>query len=288
MQNNKINNILIGTDPEIFLVGEYDNKIVPSYKFIKGDKYNPESITDQGHSIQSDNVMVEYTIPPSSNSDDFIKHNNFMLGYIRDTIASPNYCKLLISAYKEIDPEINEEEAANHFGCEPDYDAYTCNQNHVERLYPLGRSCGAHIHIGYDNPNMETSLDIIKAMDLFISIPLIILEPESLRKTLYGKAGAFRFKPKYGVEYRSPSNWWLTNDDSMKWVFESTLKACNFINEGSIITNEEDIIKAINTNDKILAKDILDDYNIELPSDLLLDSHFAYLNNNLDQGYEVS
>lgn len=37
-----------------------------------------------------------------------------------------------------------------------------------------------------------------------------------------------------------------------------------FINSGGIITNEQDIIKCINTYDKELAREILDDYNIPI------------------------
>lgn len=54
-----------------------------------------------------------------------------------------------------------------------------------------------HIHIGYNNPEIEKSVDIIKAMDLFLGIPSILMDKDTLRRSRYGKAGAFRFK-SYG------------------------------------------------------------------------------------------
>lgn len=66
-----------------------------------------------------------------------------------------------------------------------------------------------HIHLGYNDIEVpfngrihkykvdEQRARIVQAMDLFIGIPSVIMEPDNKRKELYGQAGAFRPKP-YG------------------------------------------------------------------------------------------
>ena len=107
---------------------------------------------------------------------------------------------------------------------------------------------------------------IIKTMDLFVGIPSVIQEPENDRKKLYGKAGAFRFK-EYGVEYRTVSNYYLENEKLTKWVFGATIKALDFVNDERMDEIEavaEIIQEAINNNDKVLAGNLINQFNLEL------------------------
>ncbi len=78
----------------------------------------------------------------------------------------------------------------------PDFNAWVGGKpNTVGGVKGCGRSAGGHIHIGYDDFNQTTSDFIVKALDLFISVPLVIAEPENKRKEMYGKAGAYRPQP---------------------------------------------------------------------------------------------
>lgn len=67
-------------------------------------------------------------------------------------------------------------------------------------------------------------------MDLFLSVPLMIFEPEHRRKEMYGKAGAFRPQP-WGVEYRVTSNYIYSSPELMTWAFNQTVRAIEFVNE---------------------------------------------------------
>lgn len=158
--------------------------------------------------------------------------------------------------------------------CSPDFNAYTQDQNIFSRDSETRRSCGGHLHISYPELNYKEGLKLIQALDLFISIPLVFLEPDSERKTLYGKAGAFRPKElqdkTFIIEYRSPSNFWVSSEETMRFIYKQILKAIKFVKEDGIITNPEDIIKAINENKADKAKEILNDYNIEVPNSLIL------------------
>lgn len=265
----KFKDLLIGSDPELFLI-DYSGEIVPASNYIIGNKENPEKITDEGHAIQYDNVMVEYNIPPCKTSENWIKEHNFVLDYIKETIAEPENLSLLIVASKDITPEVAENPIAQVFGCDPDFNAWSNDKNVVSRDYPLLRTCGGHIHLGSrDIVNEEVCKKLIQAMDLYLSIPLVLLEPDSMRKRMYGRAGAYRYKQlKNGIgiaEYRSASNFWLSSNDMMKFAFDQAQIAVNFVASGGIITNPNDIIEAINSNNGELAKEIMEDYNIVVP-----------------------
>lgn len=264
----KFKDLLIGSDPELFLVNNLD-QVEPASNYIIGNKEFPEPITDQGHAIQYDNVMVEYNIPPCQTKEDWVREHNFVLNYIKETIADPESLKIVIEASRDITPEVAEHPIAQVFGCDPDFNAWSNDKNSVSRDYPLLRTCGGHIHLGSkDIVNEEVCKKLIQAMDLYLSIPLVLLEPDSMRKRMYGKAGAYRYKQlKNGIgiaEYRSASNFWLSSNEMMEFAFNQAQMAVDFVACGGIITNPDDIIEAINTNNGELAKEIMEDYNIKI------------------------
>ena len=54
------------------------------------------------------------------------------------------------------------------------------------------RSAGFHIHVGYENPDVDTSLSLVRYMDVFLGIPSVVKDKDKKRRSLYGKAGCFR------------------------------------------------------------------------------------------------
>jgi hypothetical protein len=273
--------ITIGADPELFLKDK-DGKIVPAFLLVKGTKEEPEPISEKGHSIQYDNVMIEYQIPPCKTEDEFVENNKFVLKYIEETICNPKGLKISITASEHIENEYLEHPIANEFGCSPDFNAHTGDENKVVKGVPTLRSAGAHLHCSYTGLTPELAIKLIKALDLLISVPLVLIEPDSERKKLYGKAGAFRLKQlksgNYIVEYRSPSNFWLSSEDTMRFVYQQMIKAVEYVSLGGDVTNPDDIVNAINNNDKELAKEIISDYNMDIPNSLLPISKNVELN----------
>ena len=76
------------------------------------------------------------------------------------------------------------------------------------------RSCGGHLHIGFDRAknDMMARPHLVRILDLVAGVPSIIIDKDKDRRKLYGKAGAHRPKmieagdPYDGVEYRTLSN----------------------------------------------------------------------------------
>jgi len=102
-------------------------------------------------------------------------------------------------------------------------------------------------------------------MDIFLGLPSILQEPENQRKQLYGKAGAFRFK-EYGGEYRTISNYYASKPELMKWVFENTQAAIEFVNMEANLSQEEGdgIRAAINFNNAELASTLCSHFGVKL------------------------
>lgn len=113
----KIKNLTIGCDPELFLRTVDTKEFVPSYNYIKGDKKKPQAITDEGHNIQCDNVMLEYGVPPSKTPEEFIKNNMIVQNYISDKVAKPNGLEMVIFPYAEFtENNLKDKEKSERFG----------------------------------------------------------------------------------------------------------------------------------------------------------------------------
>ena len=62
------------------------------------------------------------------------------------------------------------------------------------------------------------------------------------------------------IEYRSLSNFWIKTDDSLKWAWNTTMKAIELVNSGKIEKVKElgiYIVEAINNNNNELAQELL-------------------------------
>jgi len=118
--------------------------------------------------------------------------------------------------------------------------------------------------VGWDDFTQEQQLDMIKAMDATLGLESVLLDDDTERKKLYGKAGCFRFTA-FGIEYRSLSNFWIKSDESLQWAWKTTMKAIDLVNSDKIEEVKElggYIVEAINTNNKELAQELLNKIDI--------------------------
>lgn len=256
----QINNISIGADPELFIENK-DGKIISAEGMIGGTKDEPKLISEEGHAIQEDNVMVEFNIPPSHSEDDFVSNLDFVESYLTTLLTLKDGCKLNYSASSELDPTYLQTPQAMMFGCEPDFNVYLKEPNSSPDSNTNLRTCGGHIHVGYDNPTIPVSELIVYAMDITLGLPSIHLDSDDRRKEMYGLAGCFRFKD-YGLEYRSLSNFWLISEESKRWAYQKTMEAIDLANSGLIPEIIEkfgdNIKKSIDSNNKDLATETIE------------------------------
>tara|TARA_R110000822_G_scaffold302649_2_gene426978 strand:+ start:26589 stop:27395 length:807 start_codon:yes stop_codon:yes gene_type:complete len=253
----KIKNISLGADPELFV--ERDGEIISAEGMIGGTKEEPKYISEDGHAIQEDNIMVEFNIPPCTDEEAFVDNLTHVEEHL-ETLLAVQGCSLNYSASAEVDPKYLTTIQAKMFGCEPDFNVYLKAPNTPPDPNGTLRSAGGHIHVGWDNPDQEQSELVIYAMDITLGLPSVSLDTDTRRKEMYGLAGCFRFKD-YGVEYRSLSNFWLKTEGLKRWAYQKTLEAIDLANSGLIL----DIIKTHGAD----IKDAIDNNNVDLAQELI-------------------
>lgn len=263
MENKKINIIALGSDPEFFIRDVKNEIYVPSVGLIGGTKEEPRAISEDGHYVQEDNVMVEVNLPPCIDPERFQMNLDYILNnlnrHLEDNI-NPNYeIRIVASADFTLD-QLNTEQAQT-VGCEPDRNAWFDMDNPSPILPETVRFAGGHIHISYDKPDMQTNIEIVKAMDMFLGLPSVIMDDDDRRKEIYGTPGRYRNK-KYGVEYRSLSNYWLSSFEKVQWVFNQVNKAIEFLNNGNTVDNIVPVI--IDTDNKEKALEFVKKNNIDI------------------------
>lgn len=238
----------IGCDPELFLVDEA-GKFKSVIGLLGGDKWIPRMLTKDGHACLEDNVAVEFNIPPCNSFEQFKKEVQATMEMVKGILpANLHYDQS--SAVSFPDDELACEQAWV-FGCEPDYNAWTMEENPKPHSDDKNlRSAGGHIHVGSALAVTDPAA-VVRAMDLFLGVPSVTLDSGTLRRQLYGKAGAMRPKP-YGVEYRTLSNFWIFSDNLINWAYTGTQRALDFVHSGKELPAEhgELIQECINNNNK--------------------------------------
>ena len=251
---------LIGADPELFIRERQYGHYKSAVGLIGGSKWAPKAIDNEGHAILEDNVALEFNIKPADSLDAFRASIHKVLDHFR--LILPDYDLDTASAVSFPKEEL-ETPQAQEFGCEPDYDAWRkCVNNKPVAEDQNLRSAGGHLHLGHEIAK-EDPVAVIRAMDLFLGVPSIQLDKGTLRRELYGKAGAFRPKP-YGCEYRTLSNFWIFSDEYIKWAYEGSQRALEFVASGSVIKPEHHfpIQRCINTSNMDDLNMLQKEYNL--------------------------
>jgi hypothetical protein len=265
-----IKNIQLGADPEIFLVDTRTNLLVSSIDKIGGSKWAPRELGD-GFAVQEDNVLAEINIPPAKTADDFVKHIQRGIKLLEEALPDDNLA-LLIQASGFMPADELKDERACVFGCDPDFNAWLAGapNDHPQADNPLLRSAGGHIHVGYTltDKNIQresVNENIVRWMDYYLGVPSILMDADTERRKLYGKAGAYRHK-SYGVEYRTLSSFWLTSDKLISWAFNQTQKAIKRAAASEFIDERigKKVQNIINSTNKIAAEKFVHEHELVL------------------------
>lgn len=255
---SKVKNYTVGTDPEVFLWDPTKEQYVGSIGIVPGSKKEPHLFYNaEGYKVLCDNLSVEFNVPPAKIAEEFADNIIFAMNYIQnEIIPSPLQIAVVTTADFGFDDFVKP--GAMEFGCEPDTNAWTGKENPVPDASTIWfRAAGGHIHVGYDNHNHKTNMELIKAIEVNLTLPLVLMDPDFRRRQIYGGAGAYR-TTKYGVESRSPSNYWVRDRNHIIWAFRRVQDAIKDVNNGvkyDVFASE--IIDAINNTNKELASSLL-------------------------------
>lgn len=255
----------IGTDPEFF-VKKNGFVLTSQEAHIEGNKDSPFKINEDV-SIQRDNVTAELSISPSSSASEF---SSSIVSAI-DSVESLYGIQLMSYGSYKFDPEkLSNIPEAMTFGCSTEFSAYTGRPIRSCGVPEDGlRSAGGHIHVSYSpKVDEEFNREIVKAMDIFLGVPSVLIDRDNQRRKIYGAAGSYRDKD-YGLEYRSLSNFWLSSEELMEWVFNNTNEAFNMSSRSPISVSDmyssKSVKKIINENNSSMARLFVEEFNIPMP-----------------------
>lgn len=259
-----IKNVMLGSDPELFIINSKTKEVVSSIGLIPGEKGDPwtEGLPE-GYGLEIDNILAEFNIPPCKTKKEWIHHMNFMKDFIRDFVkkVNPDY-DIMHVASQHVNPAILNNPIAQLFGCSVSYNAYTKGPNPKPEGDKTNlRSCGVHVHVSYNNNDVDTSIDLVKMFDMFLGVPSVILDPDTERRSLYGKAGDFRIC-SYGVEFRVLSGYFLKDDKTIGFMWDQAMKAIDAYNNGMFPMFEDRVQHIINTSDVKEAERFVKQFNI--------------------------
>lgn len=273
---NKINKdeVLVGSDFEMFIEDTNTGDIVSAIPFLSGTKQNPEKTDKSGCCTQHDGVLAECNVPPVklNEGDLFIDNVKYVKDYIKDNLIKKSNLRLICCATASLPDEQLLDPEANQIGCDSDYNAWKDAEiNDKPDKFPgTLRTTGGHFHFSYPNADIDTSINLMKLFDTFVSVPFVLIDKDTKRRELYGKAGSFRlqnWENAQGFEARTLSGFCFNNDDYLNYIFNQLNQMFDYYNDNSMEEIEKDsdkIVECINTINEELALELCKKYNINI------------------------
>jgi hypothetical protein len=284
-----MDNLLFGSDPEVFVVEKKDNKewALPVPFFINNyhapvleidqDHKHPVLFKDNNYAIMMDGVAFEYTLPPVKTARDMFNNIQSGLNRLRDYASKLGYEVSIKPAVNyDFDRFYSERDTLSVqcglFGCDRDWDAVLGNNydspsiDATKHPYRYG---GGHFHMSdYNQLLRDYPIPMIKFMAICQGNYSIAhskyLPLEKLRAWKYGQPARYRIQNYKdgitGIEYRTPSNHWIETLETIEGMFSYAQKAYSYLAARRLdIINEflEPTIKAISEADASLANRIL-------------------------------
>jgi len=263
----------IGADPELFL--RENGKAISAFGMVEGTKESPYKTPNGAYQV--DGMALEFNIDPVSTVGQFEQFNINIIKTIQEMkqrVSQNSDVKkytFAIQPTQDFDEKYLESQpaAALELGCDPDFNAYTGEENPRPDGTRTFRTAAGHVHVGWganiptDNEeHREICNNFVKMLDATVGMFMTFIDRDPRRREMYGKAGACRYKP-YGVEYRTPSNVWIINRDRREMMYILVQIAISKMRNGMSVKDstglsEEEIQLVINTGDYKTAKLLLD------------------------------
>ena len=265
----------IGADPEVFLKEKSGRgRFRGAWGVTNGTKVNPIRLPWPcmgGSSVQVDGFALEFNTRPAEGQREFVNEVVCCKKVIEYRYLHRRNLRFAVESTVEFDGEEwrRAPYTNRQLGCDPDYSAYTLDLNPTPNRNVTFRTAAGHIHIGWgrgfdiDADYIKLCATVTKEMDATLGLASLLFDPDTKRRSLYGKAGAFRPK-SYGVEYRVLSNRWIKNTPLICYVYSlSFLAIKRLMNKSSVHT--EEVQSIIDTDDKDGALRFLTDTRCPLP-----------------------
>lgn len=232
--------VTIGCDPEIFL--QKGEEIIPAVNLVPGTKEEPFPVP--GGTLQVDGLALELGTNPTTTFEEFEANLQSVIAQAKEFLGSEILFSKKVSHTFSEDDLIGVPVEALELGCDPDYNAYTLAKNPEPMCAePLFRTAAGHLHFGWvdsdnlienpwdDEEHVYRASTLIQHLDMAVGRNFPVTSEELARRKLYGKSGAMRVKP-YGVEWRTPSNYWLFSKPHRKSLITRALTVADAVING--------------------------------------------------------
>lgn len=275
----EVKHLWLGCDPEVFAVDTnvaYNGKprVLPAYKWLPHKKNALKFTVLPGTYLSKhvgecfwDGVQAEFTTAPQMCIQYLIDEIRDALVLIQNT-ARKHTPTAQLTLRNVIDYPEDERASADEehvaLGCAPSTNVYgVCGYLPSSGREWDKRCVGFHIHAG-DMDVIAQRERVVKALDAVLGVYSVAAAEnidEPLRRRYYGLAGEYR-ETKYGVEYRTLSNWMLCHPAMTNLVFEMTRSIITFaLNSKWLDTewkfDEAQVIGIINNCDVAAARALL-------------------------------
>lgn len=268
-----------GADPELFVQNEA-GKFVSASAFLPGTKDDPYKVNKGA--IQVDGVAAEFNIDPANTFEEFDDNIVTVMGELKKHLPKGHKLALVSSASFDEDIWDSIDPAAKELGCSPDTNAWTGEPNPIPvyEANPRMRCAGGHVHVGFpgvtnqdptDLQHIMNCRDLVKQLDWFLGGWSLTKDEDKIRRELYGKAGACRYK-SYGVEYRTLSNFWLKDKATRLEMWNRMQSAISYMRNTHLPTRiranrftfppNETLVKSI--NESTMNADLLANFKFPL------------------------
>lgn len=277
--------LTLGADPEFFIVNKASGEVVGSEKLIpktglpvKFKFQTPNPIRERA--VVVDGVQAELNLRPSYCRSTFANEISSAFSGLKLKLAKAPDFKISFAGVVKITPEelASLSDECRVFGCNPSENLYDSSAAvAVDPSKYLYRSAGGHIHLGLSSPiyqpgrGVDHRRRLIPLLDALVGNTCVLIDRDpgqAERRKNYGRAGEFRL-PQHGLEYRTPSNFWLQSYQLFGLVFGLARMAVSTLSttlnnsgkpaldlERELLTRVDmgKIVRAINKNDFRLAK----------------------------------
>lgn len=285
-------NLTFGSDPEVFVCENYRDQdyAVPVPYFFSNHNVKPISIDVQrkhpvilkgkDYKVIMDGVAFELNVKPTNTAKDMFNIFTQALDSINDLAEKYKY-KLVVKPtvrydfnkfFKENDFMLYQ---CGIFGCDKDMDAILLDYDspEIDAVKHTYRYGGGHLHISDNNELINRyPVPFVKLLAVTCGNYAVATSKypdlEKLRAWKYGQPGRYRIQnyPNdiIGVEYRTPSNNWISDLNIIEGMIEYANKAYSYLQNTRVDIIEDylnDTIKAIGNTDIALAKSILNSLN---------------------------
>lgn len=219
----------VGVDPEFFVIDTEMQRYCSAHELVPGTKEEPHPL--KHGAVQVDGVAIEYNTEPAYTALEFVQNNTEVIKQIREMV--PKRYEFIFEPQIKFDKYYFDKhipDGPKELGCMPDYNAWSKTMN--PRPSPPAsaatmRTASGHIHVSWtsgasvDDPSHRYDCElVVRALESTLFPWVKYWDKDKERASLYGKPGAFRYKP-YGIEWRTPSNAWLNHPEIWEWLFEA-------------------------------------------------------------------